>query len=377
MFLAALALSMAADPIAACRDARATEADGYLAWRCTYMAARKGADWQAARDDLQSGVATGDPWAMVVMGHLLSDQGKPEAEAAYNAAIAAFSGPEYRGQGAANAAGSGRAQARFGLANFRWHRGTSAIEVAGILDAALADAETGGDEIVVATARAQLARHLWRTGGDFERAWTLAREAELRAFPAGPYQLRLLVLHVLAGVAELTARADDARAYRARMVSLAAAEGDAYVEATARNNVAQDWLAMPDLAPIGAAENEARRALDAADRAKNPYARAGALCTLARALGPSSPEAPETWRGCVATYKEVGAPESAIYGRAGLATALVHSAPRQALAEARAAVAEAEAAGADDAGILARIVLGALLAQLGDPAAETELRGAI
>ncbi len=377
MFLAAFALSLATDPIAACRDARATEPDRYLAWRCTYMAARKGADWQAARDDLAAGASEADPWAMVVLGHLLSDQGDPGAETSYHEAILGFSSTGYRGEGTANAAGSGRAQARFGLANFLWHRGTSASDVAALLDQALADAEAGGDAIVVATARAQLSRHLWRTGGDFERAWTLAREAELHAFPDGPYQLRLLVLHVLAGVAELTARGDDARAYRARMVSLAAGEGDAYVEATARNNVAQDWLSMPDLAPTGAAEREARLALAAAGRAKNPYARAGALCTLARALGPSSAEAVEAWRGCVATYKEVGAPESAVYGRSGLATALLHTSPREALAEARAAVDEAQAAGADDAAILARIVLGALLLQLGAPGAEAELRGAI
>ncbi len=355
---AAVAPAAASGVLEQCRVALPTAASPYEGWRCFYMAARRGEPWEAAERAVATGAANGDTWAEVVLGHMRSDRGDPAAEASYRRALEAF---------ARTAAPAGEAQARFGLANFEWHRGAGATAVRAILDQALIDAGRSGDPQTLAAARAQLARHLWRTGQDYDAAWTLARQAEAIAFPDGPYQTRLLVLHVLAGITQLTARAEEELDFRLRMVELAHAEGDAYVEATARLNVAQAWLAAPDDAPAGGAEREARAALEAASRSENDYSEAGAWCTLARALGPGAAEAGEDWQRCADGYHRLGAPEAALYGLAGLATVQARTDPPRALATADAAVAEALASGAWDAEIDARLVAAGLRWQAGRP----------
>lgn len=355
----------AADPYGHCRDEFANAPSRYDGWRCFYMAVRKGAPAAGAEAELLAAVEA-DPWAQVVLGHLYSDRGDDRAEVAYRTAMVRFA-----------AEPAGRAQARFGLANFLWHRGRATEQVGEILAAADADAVASGDSMVVATARAQLARHLLRTATDYDRAYTLAREAEALAFPSGPYQLRLLVLHVLAGVCRDTARIEEELDFRQRMTELAVAEGDAYVEATSRINVAQNWLVHPGDAPPGAALAEAERALDAARRAGNGYSEAGAQCVVARALGPSHAEAAARWRACVEGYAAVGAPESAILGRSGLALATVRSDPAAAVALADQAVAEARRSGAAESEVEARVVAGVVRHLGGVAGADAALLAAV
>lgn len=339
------------DPFSACEAGLGTGASRYEGWRCFYMAARKGASWEQATKRVGAGAESGDAWAEVVLAHIHSDRGNSSAEGHYLRAIAAF-GLESDGEG--------QAQARFGLANFRWNRGATPEEVQAILDQALLDSERAGMPILVATAKAQLARHLWRTGGDYDRAWALGGEAEAVAFPDGPYQLRLLVLHVLAGVAGLTARPEAELDLRQRMVSLAAGEGDAYVEATSRLNVAQHYLAEPDMAPVGAAEMQARLALSAATKAGNGYAVAGAHCTLGRALGPTHAEAGGYWQKCIDGYAAAGAPEAALYGMSGMATVRFLEDADEGIRLADAAAEAAKTGGQSDAALNARIVAAAL-----------------
>ncbi|GDX79181.1 hypothetical protein LBMAG42_09920 [Deltaproteobacteria bacterium] len=358
----------AADAFEACDAALSAASSRYEGWRCYYMAARRGASWETATERLAAGVATGDPWAEVVLAHVRSDQADPRAEATYLHAIEVF---------ASMHAPDGEAQSRFGLANFRWNKGASPAEVQALLDEALANAREASSPILVATAQAQLARHLWRTGGDYDRAWTLARGAEAAAFPDGPYQLRLLVLHVLGGLAGLTARPEEELDLRRRMVLLAVSEGDAYVEATSRLNLAQRYLAEPDDAPAGAAETEARSALAAAERAGNGYSVAGAHCTLGRALGPGNPAAAAEWQRCVEGYGAVGAPEAALYGMSGLATAMFRSDWLGAIAKADAAVAQAGLGGQEDAALNARLVAAALRWQSASRDAEAVTEAAI
>ncbi|MDP2308283.1 MAG: CHAT domain-containing protein [Pseudomonadota bacterium] len=334
MILALLiATAQAASP---CEAALTTATDRYEAWRCFYMAARKVGSWDEAEARIARGVADGDPWAQIVLGHVYSDQGDARAEAHYREAIAAFERREQR---------AGAAQARFGLANFLWHHGAGAEPPRVLLDAALADAEAYGDPLLAATARAQIARHLWRTAEDYGRAYTLARAAERDAFPGGTYQLQLLVLHVLAGVCGETGRMEEGVATKARLVELAAAAGDTYVEATARLNLADAWLVAPWLAPPGGAAAEAERALDAAQRAKNPYSVAGARCVLARARGPDVPTAVVDWAACADGYAALGEAQTEVYGRMGLAVASRRGDPLGADALVEATVARADALG--------------------------------
>lgn len=350
-----------------CEESLPSHPDRYEAWRCFYMEARRSGSWGAAEARLTAGAAT-DPWAEISLGHLYSDQGDPRAEVHYRSAIAAFVTRSERG---------GAAQARFGLANFLWHSGAGAAPPQAELELALADALATGEARLVATARAQQARHLWRTGEDYGRAYTLAKEAEADAFPDGAYQLRLLVLHVLSGVCDETGRVEEGLAYKARMIDLAVGAGDTYVEATARLNTAETWLTAPWLAAPGAALAEAERALDAARRAKNPYSEAGARCVLARARASSAAGhrlAPDEhaavvagWTACAAGYTALDERDAALYGRTGLAVASRTDDPAAADAAVSAIIHDAEALEAQVRGLDARHVSTELAWERGDP----------
>lgn len=348
--------------------AGSSSTDHYEAWRCFYMSARKIGRWDEAEARLSRGVAAGDPWAEVVLGHVYSDQGDARAEVHYRAALAAFG---RRGERA------GSAQARFGLANYLWHTGAGATVPRELLDAALADAEAVGDPLLVATARAQVARHLWRTAEDYGEAYTLARSAERDAFPGGSYQLRLLVLHVLAGVCGETGRMEEGVAIKARVVDLAVEAGDTYAEATARLNLADAWLMAPWLAPPGGAVAEAERALDAATLAGNRYSVAGARCVLARARGPDVPTAVADWTACAEGYAALGDPETEVYGRMGLAVALRNGDPLAAEALIEATVARADGLGSRVRALHARFVAAEIAWARGDTAVANERSGAL
>lgn len=340
----------------------------YEAWRCFYMSARKIGRWDEAEARLSRGVDDGDPWAEVVLGHVYSDQGDARAEVHYRAALAAF---ERRGER------EGSAQARFGLANYLWHSGAGATVPRELLDAALVDAEAAGDPLLVATARAQVARHLWRTAEDYGQAYTLARSAERDAFPGGSYQLRLLVLHVLAGVCGETGRMEEGVAIKARVVDLAVEAGDTYAEATARLNLADAWLMAPWLAPPEGAVAEAERALDAATRAGNRYSLAGARCVLARARGPDVPTAVADWTACADGYAALGDPETEVYGRMGLAVALRTRDPVAAEALIEATVARADGLGSQVRALHARFVAAEIAWARGDTAVANERSDAL
>lgn len=351
---------------ATCEEGLTTNEDRYEAWRCFYMEARKAGTWADAEARLTAGAAT-DPWAEISLGHVYSDQGDARAERHYRNAIAAFATRSER---------IGAAQARFGLANYLWHSGAGAEPPQAELELALADALAVGEPRLLATARAQQARHLWRTGEDYGRAYSLAKEAEKDAFPDGTYQLRQLVLHVLSGVCDETGRVEEGLAFKARMVDLASAKGDTYLEATARLNTAETWLTAPWLAAPGAALAEAERALDAARRANNPYSEAGARCVMARARGETA-SAIADWTACAEGYVAIDEQDAALYGRTGLAVAARGADPSAADAAVDTIIRDAERLEAHVRGLDARYVSTELAWERGDTARALERSDAL
>ena len=131
--------------------------------------------------------------------------------------------------------------------------------------------------------QAQRARRLWRNSSDLGEAYRLVRLAEEQAFPDGPYQLRLVVLHVMAGVCLETGRLDESAVASQRLVALTVEAEDRYVEASARLNVASYALQNPDRVPPGTAMTESELALQAAEEVGNVWVIANAQCVRAEA----------------------------------------------------------------------------------------------
>lgn len=346
---------MVAGPAGAadCEQAVRTAPEAAESWRCFYLEARRGGDWTGARARLEreSRERPDNPHAWLNLAHIEAAQGGERGVALYEAAVDRYTAAEDA---------AGLTQAHIGLAIHRSHLGAPLEEVLAGLDAAEQAAVRADDPIPRATVQAQRARVLWRSGGDLGAAYALVREAEQHAFPDGPYQLRLVVLHVLAGICQETGRLDEAHVAGVRMVELTAAEGDRYVEATARLNVAQFALMNPDRVPPGTGERESQQALTAAQDVGNPFILAGALCTRAGILRQQGQPSLDTWERCSAAYRALGEPLMAALGEVGAASVLAETQPQAALARAEAVVRAARDGGDESLEVLGRLAVAGL-----------------
>ena len=316
--LVATAAARASD-LGDCQARIAAQAADREAWRCAYLHGRRTGEWDAAEAVLRNGTVR-DPengHAWLNLGHVHSDRGLPGARPLYDTALAAY---------AAKGDATGQVQARVARANFGSHSGAPAGEVRADLDAAGAIAVASGEAELMATADASLARHLWRTGEDYALGLSLVRRARDRAFPDGPYQLQLTVLHVQAGIARETGNLDEAWAASRAMAELAAGAGDRYVEATARLNAADFALQNPDRVPPGEANFQARAGLAAAEASGNDYMLAGSRCVQARALDlAAEPGSAPLWRACIDGFAALDDPLSETLGALGLAGSLART----------------------------------------------------
>lgn len=300
-------------------------------WRCFYLWARRAGTWDAAHARLVQAVSDdgGNAHAMLNLGHIEVSTGQADAGRWYDRAVAVYERDnELEGQVNAHVAKA------LQLAS----RGAPADQVYGHLDAADAAAQESGEGLLQAIVNAQRARRMWRDGTDYAEAYRLIRSAETHAFPDGPYQLRLVVLHVMAGICQETGRLDEAVAASRRMVTLTAEAGDRYVEATARLNVANFALLNPDRAAPGTAERESALALEAAEEVGNLYILAGANCIRAEVVKAAGGDSVPLWLACRDCYLELGEAAMASSGALGAAAALVDTDPTQALELAAGAV---------------------------------------
>jgi len=352
-----------ATSIDACQRAADTAPDDRDAWRCLYLYARHNGAW----DDVEARLLRAldqDPslhHARLNLGHIYSDQGDPRAIPTYEAALEGY---------VRDGDVTGQVQARIALANFQAHHDATADQVRDGLWKAAEVADSSGDPMLQATVAVQQARFLWRTGDDYVEAWRLVKSAESYAFPDGPYQLRVLVLHVLAGLSEATGRFDEALTASRRLAELTASNGDRYVEATARLNLAALASAHPELVAPQRALTESAAALTAARAVDNPYAIAGAACVRARALDiAGEPGSQALWQRCADEFGALGEPLSQTLGVLGLAGADSATDPDRAVRLATEAVAEAQRVGHQDAEIDARFAEAVLRWEAQGPAA--------
>ncbi len=248
-------------------------------------------------------------------------------------------------------------QAHIGRAIHRLHQGAAAEEVLEELQNARTAADQAGDPLLRATADAQTARVLWRTGGDLGRAYALLRSAERHAFPDGPYQLRLVVLHVLAGICQETGRLDESYAASHRLIVLTAEAGDRYVEATARLNAAMFAFQNPERVPPGTGALESEQALSAAEEVGNPFILAGAVCTRAGVLQQAGQPSADLWQRCITAYEDLDEPLMAASGQLGLASEHAATDPPLALSLAEKAVQTARSGGDEPLEVLARLAV--------------------
>jgi len=301
--LAAIALLLPAGAahagaLAECDDrAGDAEATPREITRCYYLAARKGADWETVRARL-TGLREQPQlqyWATLTLAHMASDHGHDEAEALYRTAVEGF---------AASGDALGETYASIGLATL-FSYANRFDEAHAALDRGEEAAARLDDPYPLASVRAQRARQ-WHHQGEHERAIALLEEVEQAVFPDGPYQLKMLTLHVLAGSHFESGRTERAYPLYERLVALATAEGDLYVASTGLLNQASLLANDPALEQQqepGELERVARAALEAAQQGGNRFSEAGAECTLGAALGTAGISHLER---CVAMYDEFG-----------------------------------------------------------------------
>ena len=289
--------------------------------------------------------------AWVNLAHASTATGGEDAVALYGRAIAGYTRTDDP---------SGLVPAHVALAIHLSHQGAGSEAVQAQLASARAVAEASGDPLLGAMVDSQEARVIWRQGGDMGRAYTLVRSAEQHAFPDGPYQLKLVVLHVLAGICEETRRLDEGHAASQRMVALTAESGDRYVEATARLNLAAFALNNPERTAPGTAERESMLAIEAAEAAGNPYVLAGALCTRADVLFQSGQPSLPWWRRCEAAYRALDEPGMSAMGTLGEAAVLADSDGLAALALAHRVVAVGRDTGDEGLEVLGRLAVAGL-----------------
>lgn len=322
-------------------------------WRCFYLQARRDGDWEAVRSRLTAEVEQNpdNSHAWVNLAHASTATGGEDAVALYGRAIAGYTRTDDP---------SGLVPAHVALAIHLSHQGAGSEAVQAQLALARTVAEASGDPLLGAMVDSQEARVIWRQGGDMGRAYTLVRSAEQHAFPDGPYQLKLVVLHVLAGICEETRRLDEGHAASQRMVALTAESGDRYVEATARLNLAAFALNNPERTAPGTAERESMLAIEAAEAAGNPYVLAGALCTRADVLFQSGQPSLPWWRRCEAAYRALDEPGMSAMGTLGEAAVLADADGPAALALAHRVVAVGRDTGDEGLEVLGRLAVAGL-----------------
>jgi CHAT domain-containing protein len=349
-------------PPTECEEAVTADPADREAWRCFYLWARRSGAWLGAQTRLESALVKepDNAHARLNLGHLFSDQGDAAAEPHYIQAAARYG---------ATGDAVGEVHAQLALANLHAHLGHPPDSIQDALDAAARVAEAHGEPQLQAKVDAQSARQLWRQGADYARAYRLIRQAEARAFPDGPYQLQLLVLHVLAGICRETDRLDEAYAASQRLVDLSAAAGDKYVEATARLNVAEFATSHPERVPPTTAVEQAAAALAAAEASGNPYALAGAACVQGQALDLLGEDSLPSWKACAEGFAALGEPLSQTMGDLGAAGALAKTDPAAGAALAAGAVSRARATGDEIAEVMARFAEAVLLWEAEGPEA--------
>ncbi|MBL4686835.1 MAG: hypothetical protein JKY37_19715, partial [Nannocystaceae bacterium] len=260
-------------------DAAPGARDGY---RCAYLHARKTGEFDASIARLRVFVGdtdarprpdrgTGRGWAILALANCLSDQGIDEAPAQYERAVAQF---------VVVGDAAGEVNAQLGLSTWFGY-GDELLRVDSALARAMEVALGVGDRLLVATVKIQRARQLYHRDGNIEEVIALAREAEAVMFPDGPYQGRLMVLYVLSNALSELSDVDEEVRVLARFIALTQAEGDAYVEASARMSLTELGIARPSLVRSGLVPDprgEWKRATQLARRSGNQTIEASGLC---------------------------------------------------------------------------------------------------
>jgi CHAT domain-containing protein len=202
----------------------------------------------------------GHPWLSLYLGHVKT--GEPaRAVSLYRAAAEAF---------ATRRMARGEVLARGNLQRL--------LISLGAADAAGEEAEqaekvavASRDPELIARAKIILARHLFATGQDLERAYLVLREAQEASFPNGQYFLQRDSLYWLGTISLEIGRYPEARTNFARSAELAQAHHDARGEASARYGIARAFLAHVGQAPREGFRTEAvalsRQVLAAAEAA--------------------------------------------------------------------------------------------------------------
>ncbi len=298
-----LAPALAQGPFAAC-DAM-SEPTPREHGRCVYMAARQSGDFATAEARLAA--ADDDPWALLNLAHVYAAVGRDEAESTYRRAVAGLSEQP-----------AGQVSAWLGLRALWTHQGRF-DEAREALDEARAAA--GTEPELVARVDGETARFLWRRG-DNEAAVRIAGQIDLEG---AEHQLKVLVLHVLAGAHLELGRVHASWSYSERLVQLTAASGDTYVEATARLNALEMLADHPELSVVDRA-TFARQTLEVAERGGNPWAIVGASCHVGQLEGDI-----ERLRRCLEQGRELDEPAIVNHALTALAqlapdapTALAH-----------------------------------------------------
>ncbi|MEP7011799.1 MAG: CHAT domain-containing tetratricopeptide repeat protein [Acidobacteriota bacterium] len=205
----------AADSFVACDDRVRAAPNEDRSYLCFDEVARsenrfKEADARLARIGLLAPGPRGLAWALLVRGHIASDdpQGKEEeALAFYRAAaveLARLKMPQ------------GEVKARANLRNILSRRGEMA-EAARQASLALAAAETTKDPDLLGLALILEANQLMESGGDLGRAGRNLKRAEALAFPRGTPRRQQGCLEALAGLSFRLGRYDEAAAYFRRL----------------------------------------------------------------------------------------------------------------------------------------------------------------
>lgn len=229
-------LAAAADTLKQCR--RGVEADPSTrdAWGCFYRAARSGAAWSDAEASLRASMTRNarsleEPrprgYALLTLANIVAEH-EPEAGLElYEDALEALTAGEdhlariltllnmahrYRSTGAPQ-------------------RGAEALEIAS------AAAVTLGDPKWIATVAVEAVRHDLRTQGDLGRAERRMADVESLLFPGGSVQAKLTWLNTAGAVAQRLGKLHVAHDLAVRLVALAEAEGDTYVQAAGQYNV--------------------------------------------------------------------------------------------------------------------------------------------
>jgi len=204
----------------------------------------------------------GHPWLSLFLGHVRMDT--PERAAVlYRAAAEAFA---VRHQARGEVLARGNLQRMLGILG----RVDEARQAA---EAAEQVAVASGDPELIARAKIVLARHLFSTGQDLERAYVALRRAHEIVFPQGKYFMQRDSLYWLGNVSLELGRYAEARRSFEHAVDLALAQHDARGEATARYGVVRAFLERMAQAPRAGFKPEAvalaRQVLAAAKAAQS------------------------------------------------------------------------------------------------------------